>query len=169
MLENMQFTRPVIGSIRDWFQLIDPERKLTYRAKLQRLKDRDIVPLSDIPQLIERSYVFRRLLEQKDIRPGYRTEAISRRIAKVWKGLESLGSKLHPDDSPLSERELAAAKRLAKQVLLINLNESMVLPIKSRDEDGDLTELRFWRASIKDVARFGQPSMTVDSKELGRL
>jgi hypothetical protein len=169
MIENMAFARPVIGSVRDWFSLIDPNHQLTFRAKLQRLKDRDIIPLSDVPQLIERSYVFRRLLEQKDIRPGYRTELISKRIAKVWNGLEKLGPKLHRDGSPLSEKELAAAQKLAKQVLFINLNETMVLPIKSRDEDGDLTDLRFWRASIRDVACFGQPSMTVDSNKLERL
>jgi hypothetical protein len=168
IVDNMSFGRPVVGSIRDWFALIDREHKLTFRAKLQRLKDRDIIPLSDLPQLIERSYVFRRLLEQKDIRPGYRTEPITSRVAKVWNGLEKLGSRLHADGSPLTERELAAASRLAKQVLLINLDETMVLPIKSRDEDGDLTDLRFWRASIKDVALFGQPSMTVDSKQLGK-
>nr|WAK73584.1 RNA-dependent RNA polymerase [Phytophthora palustris narna-like virus 1] len=159
---------PVVGSVRDWFQIIDPQNHLTFRAKLQRLKQRGIVSLNDLPQLIERSYVFRRLLEQVDIRPGYRTEPVAKRIAKAWTSLENLQGRLHPDGSPLSERELAAAQKLAKQVLLINLNEGMILPIYNRDSDGDLTELRFRRTDILDVVRFGQPSMTVDIRHLTR-
>jgi hypothetical protein len=168
IIENMTFARPVVAGIRDWFQLIDQKNQLTFRAKLARLKERNVIPLADLPQLIERSYVFRRLLEQVDVRHGYRTEPIRLRVAKAWTALEDLGNGLHPDGSPLSERELNAAVKLSKIVLLIDLSQTMILPLKMRDEDGDLTDLRFWRASIEDAVRYGQPSMTVDNKRLSR-
>jgi hypothetical protein len=158
--------KPLVRPINQWFRVIDPQNRLTFRAKLHRLKEAGVVPLTDLPQLIERSYVFRRLLENTDIRPGYRTERISRRVAKVWTGLEELSGQLHADDSPLNERELDMVVKLAKQVLLINLNEVVQLATRSQDNSGNLGDLQIEKTTVRDMVYYGQPSMTVDIRQL---
>jgi hypothetical protein len=161
MVDNLDYFP--IGSLTEWFQQLDPS--LPFRLKLKRLEDNNVVSLSRLPQIIERSFIFRRLLENPPIGNAYRTDNMRKRVAQAWGDLEKLESLLHPDGSILSSRELQTAVKTSKRGLLINLNEVYKIHVEHMDSDGE-SEALFVSRTVKQVLAYGQPSMTVDLKTL---
>jgi len=169
-----------------WFSMIDPENQLSYREKFARLKDRGIVPITDLPNIIEKSFVIKRLLEQREVSTGYRTDSMAKRIALCWTALESIRG-LHPDGSILTEEELKVAINTARASVMVDLQCEVVHVVRApyydppeSDSDSDSSsdgnrrrvsirrgnpDIRV-QARVGDILLYGMPSMTVDHRHL---
>jgi len=155
-----------------WLYEIDPENQLSMRAKFSRLKERGVVPLSEITNIVERSYVFRRLLTDTPAsKQSFRTDSMQKRVAQAWNALEALPpGVLYPDDSPLSDDELGSAVAYSKRGLLINLNEMISISVCDADtQPSGPWDVDVKRMTIKDALAYGQPSMTVNRRHLTML
>jgi len=180
-----RFTRSAAG----WFSEIDPTDQLSYREKFAILKRRNIVSLKELPNYIEKSFVIRRLLEQKEVSTGFRTDSMAKRVARCWNSLESIEF-MDPDDSPLSEEELESIVKVANSSLMIDLNAQVVQVLGDpqrfhEDEENPLLVTRpssrksvkwrpgqpdlRWQTTVKDVLLYGMPSMTVSTQHLTKM
>jgi len=149
----------------DALDQVDPKRANTFAYNLWLLAKKDIIPLGDIHKVAERPFLFRKLLEQE--RPGkyFRTEAITRRLAKCWDELEKLelGDFLR---DPLSEEELKEAIRSSKMIAFVDLTQSTSIALadtanEAWDPEDPWLAADFRDVSLKEMLTYGEPSMTV--------
>jgi hypothetical protein len=166
IVENLH-TFPA-ASLMDIMHQIDPERKLSFKVKLQRIKKLGFISLQDLPREVEKSFILRRIAEGIEVPRGYRTESIKSRVAKAWEALDNIKG-LHPKDTPLSARELKACIMTSKKSIMVGLNEPTVFMTAKLDETGEPGDTEFTYGAVKDVLRYGLPSMTVSIKHLKQV
>jgi len=144
---------------------VDPERTNSFAFNLWLLAKKDIIPLGDIHKVAERPFLFRKLLEQEVSGKYYRTEPISKRIAKTWDNLELLEIASFSKDC-LTETELTEAIRSSKMVAFVDLTMSMTIAVadtatEGYDKDDPWLAADFLEVSMKDFLSYGEPSMKV--------
>lgn len=134
----------------------------SFREKIANARKLGWWSLQDLPKLVERPFLFRKLLEGKQKGKYYRTEPIHKRIAKAWDTLAGL--QLAGDGSPLTEDEISMAIGISKNLLFVDINMMTTIAVVDRrtvDPADPWLTADFRDVSMKDALTFGEPSMAV--------